>query len=261
MKISMYDFERFIRRDGDETHAEKMWDDKSAVFYEQTEKIQKEFANGFVFKLIKERHILNADSKVLDIGCGTGRHLLEFSKYTQHLTGIDISSKMLAYAKEKLAHIPQAHLVHGNWTEIFTRENEFDLAFACMTPAVSSVEHLRRMSMISKKCMLERFVYQKDCIQEEIEQLIGRKLFNLPHNDKDYVYGVWNILWHSGYFPQVFFDTREDTETHAVEDYTRGIKCNDEEKAAIVNLVAAKATDGTVTATERVTKAVVLWET
>ena len=257
----MYDFERFIYKDGDGAQAEKMWDDKSAGFYERTEKIQKKFANEFVFKLIKERRILNTDSEVLDIGCGTGRHLLEFSKYTQHLTGIDISSKMLSYAKEKLAHIPQARLVHGSWLKTFTREKEFDFVFACMTPAISSAEHLKRMSMISKKCMLERFVYQKDDIQEEIEQLIGRKLFNLPHNDKDYVYGAWNILWHSDYLPQVFFDTRENTETHTVEDYTCGIKCTDEEKAAIVNLVAAKAVNGAVTATERVIKAVVLWET
>jgi len=45
---------------------------------------------------------LNENSKVLDIGCGTGRHLLEFSKFTSYVFGTDISSKMLNYAKEKL---------------------------------------------------------------------------------------------------------------------------------------------------------------
>ena len=30
--------------------------------------------------MIKEKKLLNENSKVLDIGCGTGRHLLEFLK-------------------------------------------------------------------------------------------------------------------------------------------------------------------------------------
>ena len=114
MELTMYDFEQYIHKDQNEARAEQMWDNKSQDFYERTEKKQKQFANGFVFRLIKDRQLLKADTRILDIGCGTGRHLLEFAAYTPHLTGIDISSKMLAYAQEKLQHIPQAKLIHGN---------------------------------------------------------------------------------------------------------------------------------------------------
>ena len=261
MEINIHDFERYIQKDRDESLAERMWDKKSEDFYKRTEKKQKQFANGFLFQLIKDRQLLNADSHVLDIGCGTGRHLLEFAAYTPYLTGIDISSKMLAYAQEKLQHIPQAKLIHGNWMETFTTENEFDFVFACMTPAIASIENIKRMCMISKKyCMLERTVYEKDSVEEEIEQRLGRKLFRLPHNDKNYVYGVWNIVWQLGFYPEVLFDKQARLTTHTVEDYMQGIAYSGEEKTTVMQLLTAKAKDGMITAEESVIKAIILWD-
>ena len=123
--------------------------------------------------MIKEKNLLNENSKVLDIGCGTGRHLLEFSKFTSYVTGTDISSKMLDYAKEKLKNVREAKFVHGNWMKNFTKEKEFDLVFASMTPAISKIEHIKRMCLISKKyCMMERFVYYRDPIREETEKTV-----------------------------------------------------------------------------------------
>lgn len=262
MELTMYDFERYIQKDRDDAHAERMWDNKSESFYKRTEKKQKQFANDFVFHLIKDRQLLKENSKVLDIGCGTGRHLSEFAAYTPYLTGIDISSKMLAYAQEKLRHIPQAKLIHGNWMDTFTTENQFDFVFACMTPAIASIDNIKRMCMISKKyCILERTVYEKDSIEEEIEQLLGRKLFRLPHNDKNYVYGVWNILWLMGYCPEVLVDKQVRTTSHSIEDYMHGTEYNDEEKPAVIQLLNTKAQDGIITAEESVVKAIILWDT
>ena len=39
--------------------------------------------------------------KILDIGCGTGRHSIELSKRGYHIRGIDLSDSQLARAKEK----------------------------------------------------------------------------------------------------------------------------------------------------------------
>ena len=116
--------------------------------------------------------------------------------------------------------------------------------------------------MISKKyCILERTVYEKDSIEEEIEQLLGRKLFRLPHNDKNYVYGVWNILWLMGYCPEVLVDKQVRTTSHSIEDYMHGAAYNDEEKTAVMQLLNTKAQDGIITAEESVVKAIILWDT
>jgi len=46
---------------------------------------------------------LNYDKKVriIDIGCGTGRHSIELSKRGYSITGIDLSQSQLARANEK----------------------------------------------------------------------------------------------------------------------------------------------------------------
>ena len=114
--------------------------------------------------------------------------------------------------------------------------------------------------MISKKyCMLERTVYEKDSMQGSIEQLLGRKLFRLPHNDKNYVYGVWNILWLMGYCPDVVFDKQVRSAVHPGEDYLHAVEDTGEEKAAVTQLLTAKAEDGKITAEETVIKAIILW--
>jgi len=45
----------------------------------------------------------NKALKILDVGCGTGRHTIELVKRGYHVTGIDLSESMLSRAKEKAA--------------------------------------------------------------------------------------------------------------------------------------------------------------
>src|SRR3712207_7442057 len=94
-----------LASDRHQGNMEQIWDEKSSWFFHRTEKSKEKFENRLVFRLIRDRVLLQENSHILDIGCGTGRHLLEFSKYSSHLTGTDISSKMLTYAKEKLEKV------------------------------------------------------------------------------------------------------------------------------------------------------------
>jgi len=43
----------------------------------------------------------NKQVKILDIGCGTGRHSIELARRGYHITGIDLSESQLARANEK----------------------------------------------------------------------------------------------------------------------------------------------------------------
>ena len=52
-------------------------------------------------KLEKTRTYFNADSKVLEFGCGTGSTAIAHSAFVQHILATDISSEMLAIAKSK----------------------------------------------------------------------------------------------------------------------------------------------------------------
>ena len=242
--MNIEEFEKIMQREDREENQEdleKIWDNKSEWFFNRTEKKQENFSNRLVFKIIKEKKLLNENSKVLDIGCGTGRHLLEFSKITSHITGTDISSRMLDYAREKLKNINEAKFIHGNWMKNFTKEKEFDLVFASMTPAISKIEHIKRMCLISKNyCMMERFVYYRDPIREEIEKMLGRKLNKLHSNHKEYTYGLWNIVWNLGYFPEIYLDKYISETEKTVIDYMEQIICTDDEENKIIEFLKRK---------------------
>ncbi len=45
----------------------------------------------------------NKQARILDIGCGTGRHLIELTKRGYQVTGIDLSESQLARARDKAA--------------------------------------------------------------------------------------------------------------------------------------------------------------
>jgi len=67
-------------------------------------------------------------SAILDVGCGTGRHTIELAKRGYAMTGLDLSSEMLAQAKEsaRKAHV-HVDWVHSNATQ-FVFRRKFDAA-------------------------------------------------------------------------------------------------------------------------------------
>ena len=43
----------------------------------------------------------NKQTRILDIGCGTGRHAIELTKRSYNITGIDLSESLIKRAREK----------------------------------------------------------------------------------------------------------------------------------------------------------------
>jgi 2-polyprenyl-3-methyl-5-hydroxy-6-metoxy-1,4-benzoquinol methylase len=70
----------------------------------------------------------NKQLRILDIGCGTGRHSIELTKRGYHVTGIDLSDSQLQRAREKAAE----QKLHIGFQKHDARHlpfnNEFDLA-------------------------------------------------------------------------------------------------------------------------------------
>lgn len=69
-------------------------------------------------------------NSVLDVGCGTGNHLLALQHYFYSLTGIDISSEMLSLAKLKIAINSNISLIKGNILNPPLDKNHFDAIYS-----------------------------------------------------------------------------------------------------------------------------------
>lgn len=66
-----------------------------------------------------------ADMKVLDVGCGTGSHLMAYQQAGCDIYGIDMSPAMLKQAQEKLGDKAKLHL--GDASDMPYEDDLFDL--------------------------------------------------------------------------------------------------------------------------------------
>lgn len=70
----------------------------------------------------------NKNLKILDVGCGTGRHSIELAKRGYNVVGIDLSESMLNRAKEKALAENLTVTFQQHDARNLPFENEFDLA-------------------------------------------------------------------------------------------------------------------------------------
>ena len=77
---------------------------------------------------LEEEFQLEKGAKILDVGCGTGRHAVELAKRGYNVTGLDISEKMLELAEEKCRKEDvNVNFIHADATD-FNLEEKFDAA-------------------------------------------------------------------------------------------------------------------------------------
>ncbi|HMA69557.1 MAG TPA: class I SAM-dependent methyltransferase [Candidatus Mcinerneyibacterium sp.] len=77
---------------------------------------------------LEEEFQLEKGAKILDVGCGIGRHAVELTKRGYNVTGLDISEKMLEIAEENCKKEDvNVNFIHADATN-FHLESRFDVA-------------------------------------------------------------------------------------------------------------------------------------
>jgi 2-polyprenyl-3-methyl-5-hydroxy-6-metoxy-1,4-benzoquinol methylase len=82
----------------------------------------------------------NKSQKIIDIGCGTGRHSIELAKRGYKVTGIDLSESQLVRAKEKAKAQNLQIDFQKHDARNLTFKNEYDLAIILCEGAFSLME-------------------------------------------------------------------------------------------------------------------------
>jgi len=78
--------------------------------------------------------------KIIDIGCGTGRHAIELAKRGYNVTGIDLSESQLARAREKAKEAGVAIDFQKHDARALPFDGEFDLAIMLCEGGFSLME-------------------------------------------------------------------------------------------------------------------------
>lgn len=80
------------------------------------------------------------EAKILDIGCGTGRHSIELAGRGYKIVGIDLSESLLKRAKEKASSKGLKIVFQKHDARNLTFSNEFDMAIMLCEGAFSLME-------------------------------------------------------------------------------------------------------------------------
>ena len=102
-----------------------------------------------MFAQIKK--LIPPKSKVLDVGCGTGRLSFQLSDYCEKVVGLDLSSKNISVANSNLITSPKKNIsfVHGDIQKLkYDNSEKYD--YAVITYVIHEVDEKDRVSLLNE---------------------------------------------------------------------------------------------------------------
>ena len=173
---------------------------------------------------IEQEAGFNKSIRILDIGCGTGRHSIELTKRGYHVTGIDLSDSQLARAREKAREqgLKIDFLKHDARNPLFT--NEYDLVIMLCEGAFPLMETDEMNYEILKNATRSLRQHGKLIFTT----LNG--LFPLYHSVEEFCASATNpghATFRSGTFDLMTFRDHNTTEIEDDSGIRRKLECNE----------------------------------
>jgi len=100
---------------------------------------------------VQIRNLIEAQSKVIDVGCGTGRLVFNLADKCESVLGIDLSKRNIDRAKLTLIRRPNSNISfkHLNLSEIIKQEDiHFD--YAVLSYVIHEVDEGDRLSLLQE---------------------------------------------------------------------------------------------------------------
>lgn len=162
----------------------KLWDERVRTHGAVKEAIRNSSKESLTleFRLWLEIAGNPNDKTILDAGCGYGRLINEFSRYTEKIIGIDISGEMLKEAKKYLGNGFELH--KGSITKLPFEAQKFDIVVCDRV-----LMHLKELDM--KTALLEF---------NRVLKPNGIILFSVPHklswlySMRSFIFSIYTIL-------------------------------------------------------------------
>ncbi len=134
--------------------SDQYWKSQAALFARLYEKKSMSSPSGIVALFLKQRtdilsHFMpkTKNQKILDVGCGSGIHMVEYVPRCKSITGVDYSKQMLDVATVELQKTKKRNwkLVQADATRISLPSGTFDSAYAM--GLLDYVEHPKKVCL------------------------------------------------------------------------------------------------------------------
>ncbi len=180
-------------------------------------------ANRTLVRRWKDEGILDAASRVLDIGCGPGTYTLPLGEAAGEVVGLDVAGKMLETlaAEAERQELRNIRPLQADWEEMEPGA-EYDLVFAANSPAIRCRKTLLKMKQASRgRCLYLCYAGQlSPTLRHRLwQKIVGEEM---QGNAFDISY-PFNILHREGHYPHVSFVeqayTLEESAEKVLENY------------------------------------------
>lgn len=163
-----------------------------------------------IFKFIKKCGVDFENKKVIDVGCGSGVYSFIFSKYAGEVLAVDFSKKMLEVLEKerKSKKVGNIKTLNVDFKKLDLRRyrKKFDIAFVSMSPAVRSINDIKRFISLSNKwCIFIGWVWRKNNLIDgvyrkfNVRKFLPQGYYNtikfLKGNNIDYRVKYLNVSW------------------------------------------------------------------
>lgn len=212
--MDIKEFEEFwAERQPDQTDAAEFWSRRAPSFDTHSGKADSSGRRRQMVEETAARAGVEPEDAVLDIGCGPGRHALEFAALASRVEGCDIAQGMVERARANAASA-KAQNVHFrvlDWAGADLAqlgwERKFRLVFASRTPAVHNRATLEKMTAASCGCCcLITHVAGENSVRRALAPIMGGG--RDPEMLRRGLFSAFSILWLQGYCPEVTYVER-----------------------------------------------------
>jgi SAM-dependent methyltransferase len=149
-------------------------------------------ATASIVQRLQDWNVLGPESRVLDLGCGSGRLLRALAPLVRSVLGVDVSAGMLAVAHQDCAMLANVHVVQTDGVDLAAiADRAFDLVIAVdvfpylvSCGAGSPARHLAEVHRVLRPrgtALIINYAYQMDDAAEtaEVERLGKRSQLHL----------------------------------------------------------------------------------
>ena len=124
-------------------------------------------------------NIITLNSKVLEIGCGTGRSISDMLPITKNITGIDHNQNAVEVAQNMFSGHSQVKIIKADAVNLPFEDECFDFVVCLATfvnfadKKITAIEEMKRVLKDSGKIILS--VFSEDALEERMKVYTGAK--------------------------------------------------------------------------------------
>jgi len=250
----------------------KYWDKRAAGFLKLGRTMEVKERLEKVIHMLEYHGKMNGESRVLDIGCGTGNYAIPLAKRTAKVIALDPSWEMIRLLQERAEKENICNIETGcvYWENVKLAEkgwdNAFDVVIAMMTPGINDKDTLQKMMAACRgTCFLAGHLQREDTGRRELwKRLTGGEI---PPVSPD-VFHMFHLLYAWGYYPSLEIEhrvvTRDIEEQEIIEVYKTHLHpyldLTPEVEKEIEDYVRERSTGGIYKEERQFTVGYLLWD-